>query len=156
MILAVVVFLLACTSHWILDTLMHPKDLPLLGFERETKRLVLAFGKKDWLHLLSNIYFMPPFRLCSSKIFTWYHFSFLVQYFILLTQIPFLASQKRIHSGRKEHTQFLFYLDFVLLFSSHFESYDRIKDHFGIGKSGFQRNFCMPHWEKVNADWNND
>ena len=47
MILAVVVFLLACTSHWILDTLMHPKDLPLLGFERETKRLVLAFGKKD-------------------------------------------------------------------------------------------------------------
>jgi hypothetical protein len=46
MILALVVFLIACTSHRILDTLMHPKDLPLLGFGKRDKKIGLGLWQK--------------------------------------------------------------------------------------------------------------
>jgi len=127
-ILALVVFLIACTSRWILDTLMHSKDLPLLGF-----------GGKDWPGSMEKRIGCVYFRiyilchLCNcvrQKYLCGIVSNSMRNIFSLLTQIPFSASQKRIHSCRKEHTRFLFYSDFTLLFYFHLEFYDRIENHF--------------------------
>jgi hypothetical protein len=35
--LVIPVFVLGCASHWILDTIVHLKDLPILGFNGDSK-----------------------------------------------------------------------------------------------------------------------
>ena len=67
MILAVVVFLLACTSHWILDTLMHPKDLPILGFGKRDKKIGLGLWQKGMVAFTFEYIFYAIFAIVFLK-----------------------------------------------------------------------------------------
>lgn len=64
---AALVFVLASISHWLLDTIVHLRDLPVLGFGRDTKvgfglwrNGPLAFAVEYGLVVASTLAFTPP------------------------------------------------------------------------------------------------
>jgi len=58
-------FLIAALSHWLLDTLMHLPDLPILGFGRDKK-----IGLALWNHLPFAFVFEYVFFAACTLLFT--------------------------------------------------------------------------------------
>jgi hypothetical protein len=59
-----VFFLIAAVSHWLLDTIMHLPDLPVLGFGKDKK-----VGLSVWNHPRFGFFFEYAFFVASTLLF---------------------------------------------------------------------------------------
>jgi hypothetical protein len=109
MILAVVVFLLACTSHWILDTLMHLKDLPILGFGKRDKKIGLGLWQKGLVAFTFEYIFYAIFAIVFLKNIYLVSFLILGSVFHLANANSFFGLTKK-NPFRSERTYAIFVL----------------------------------------------
>ncbi|MCW6168619.1 MAG: hypothetical protein LVQ96_03020 [Thermoplasmatales archaeon] len=65
--MAIIVFLMACESHWALDTLTHSKNLPLFGFGKRDKKIGMSLWKKGRIAFIFEYIFYAAFAIVFLK-----------------------------------------------------------------------------------------
>ena len=67
MVLAMIVFLIASLSHWVLDAMVHLRDLPFFGFGKLDRKFGLGLWKMGFIAFAFEYVFYAAFAILFLK-----------------------------------------------------------------------------------------